>query len=111
MPLVIFPEGGRCRDGHLQPFMPGGFYVAIKSGIDIIPMALVGTFELLPMNTYHIKPRPLQLLVGEPISSKGYSSRQVDEFSAVVRNAIAALYYSKAEVGQRPAGSQPQAAG
>ena len=65
--------------------MPGGFYVAIKSGIDIIPMALVGTFELLPMNTYHIQPRPLQLLVGEPISSKGYSSRQVDQLSGVVR--------------------------
>jgi 1-acyl-sn-glycerol-3-phosphate acyltransferase len=111
MPLVIFPEGGRCRNGHLQPFMPGGFYVAIKSGADIIPMALVGTFELLPMNTYHIQPRPLQLLVGEPISSKGYTSRQVDELSAVVRKAIADLYYSKAEVGPRSAESQPQAAG
>jgi len=111
MPLVIFPEGGRCRDGHLQPFMPGGFYVAIKSGIDIIPMALVGTFELLPMNTYHIQPRPLQLLVGEPISSKGYSSRQVDQLSGVVRKAIEDLYYSQAEVGPRPAPQQAQPAG
>jgi 1-acyl-sn-glycerol-3-phosphate acyltransferase len=111
MPLVIFPEGGRCRDGHLQPFMPGGFYVAIKSGIDIIPMALVGTFELLPMNTYHIQPRPLQLLVGEPISSKGYTSRQVDQLSAVVRKAIEDLYYSKAEVGPRPAPQQAQPTG
>ena len=102
MPLVIFPEGGRCRDGHLQPFMSGGFYVAIKAGIDIIPMALVGTFELLPMNTYHIQPRPLHLLVGEPISTKGYTSRQVDQLSAVVRKAIEQLYYSKAGVGPPP---------
>jgi 1-acyl-sn-glycerol-3-phosphate acyltransferase len=102
MPLVIFPEGGRCRDGHLQPFMPGGFYVAIKAGIDIVPMALVGTFELLPMNTYHIQPRPLELLIGEPISTKGYTSRQVDQLSAVVHKAIGELYYSKAQVGSRP---------
>jgi 1-acyl-sn-glycerol-3-phosphate acyltransferase len=112
MPLVIFPEGGRCRDGHLQPFMPGGFYVAIKSGADIVPMALVGTFELLPMNTFHIQPRPLYLLVGEPISSKGYTSRQVDQLSAVVHKAIADLYYSKAEVGPRSAApTQAQPAG
>jgi 1-acyl-sn-glycerol-3-phosphate acyltransferase len=111
MPLVIFPEGGRCRDGHLQPFMPGGFYVAIKSGIDIVPMALVGTFELLPMNTYHIQPRLLQLLVGEPIPSNGYTSRQVDQLSAVVRKAIEDLYYSKAEVGPRAAPQQAQPAG
>jgi 1-acyl-sn-glycerol-3-phosphate acyltransferase len=111
MPLVIFPEGGRSRDGHLQPFMSGGFYVAIKAGIDIIPMALIGTFDLLPMNTYHIQPRPLQLLVGDPISTKGYTSRQVDRLSAVVRKAIEELYYSKAEVGPRPAAPQPQVAG
>lgn len=100
MPLVIFPEGGRSRDGHLQPFMSGGFYVAIKAGIDIVPMALIGTFDLLPMNTFHIKPRPLQLLVGDPISAKGYTSRQVDQLSDVVHKAIEELYYSKAE---RPA--------
>ena len=111
MPLVIFPEGGRSRDGHLQPFMSGGFYVAIKAGIDVIPMALVGTFDLLPMNTYHIQPRPLQLLVGDPISTKGYTARQVDRLSAVVRKAIEELYYSKAEVGPRPAAPQPQVAG
>jgi 1-acyl-sn-glycerol-3-phosphate acyltransferase len=111
MPLVIFPEGGRSRDGHLQPFMSGGFYVAIKAGIDIVPMALVGTFDLLPMNTYHIKPRRLELLVGDPISTKGYTSRQVDQLSAVVRKAIENLYYSKAEVGPRSSVTQPQAAG
>jgi 1-acyl-sn-glycerol-3-phosphate acyltransferase len=111
IPLVIFPEGGRSRDRHLQPFMPGGFYVAIKAGIDIVPMALVGTFDLLPMNTYHIKPQPLQLLVGEPISTKGYTSRQVDQLSAVVHKAIEDIYYSKAEMEPRAPVPQPQAAG
>jgi len=111
MPLVIFPEGGRCRDGHLQPFMSGGFYVAIKAGVDIVPMALIGTFELLPMNTYHIQPRPLQLLVGEPISTKGYTSRQVDQLSAVVRKAIEELYYSKAGIARPAPAAEPKAVG
>ncbi len=55
MPLVIFPEGGRSADGHIQPFLPGAFFMAIKAEVDIVPIALVGTYELLPMDTYHIK--------------------------------------------------------
>jgi 1-acyl-sn-glycerol-3-phosphate acyltransferase len=31
MPLVIFPEGGRTRDGKIQPFLPGAFFLAIKA--------------------------------------------------------------------------------
>jgi 1-acyl-sn-glycerol-3-phosphate acyltransferase len=74
-------------------------------------MALIGTFDLLPMNTYHIKPRALHLVVGHPISTKGYTSRQADQLSAVVRKAIEELYYSKAEIEPRAPVPQPQAAG
>src|SRR5260370_10657262 len=71
MPLVIFPEGGRTRDGRIQPFLPGTFFLAIKAQADIVPIALVDTFNLLPMNTYHIKRQPLEMRVGEPISTAG----------------------------------------
>jgi 1-acyl-sn-glycerol-3-phosphate acyltransferase len=98
VPLVIFPEGGRSANGHLQPFMSGGFFSAIKAGVDVVPMAIVGTYEALKMNTFHIRPRPLQLVVGEPISSAGYSLRESDKLAEVTRNAIAELYYARASV-------------
>src|SRR5580698_10163986 len=53
MPLVIFPEGGRTPDGEIKPFLPGAFFLAIKAQVDIVPVALVGTYELLPMDTFH----------------------------------------------------------
>jgi 1-acyl-sn-glycerol-3-phosphate acyltransferase len=93
MPLVIFPEGGRTPDGEIKPFMPGAFYLAIKAQADIVPVALVGTFELLPMNTYHIKPRPLEMRVGEPISTAGYSLREMEALSEKVHGAMEDLYY------------------
>jgi len=46
MPLVIFPEGGRTADGRIQPFLPGAFFLAIKAQVDIVPVALLGTYEL-----------------------------------------------------------------
>jgi 1-acyl-sn-glycerol-3-phosphate acyltransferase len=94
MPLVIFPEGGRTPDGEIKPFLPGAFYLAIKAQVDIVPIALVGTYELLPMNTYHIKSRPLEMRVGEPISTAGYGPREMEQLSARVKKAMEELYYS-----------------
>lgn len=93
MPLVIFPEGGRTPDGELKPFLPGAFFLALKAQVDIVPIALVGTFETLPMNTYHIKSRPLEMRVGEPISTAGLTNRDLEALSAKVHRAMEELYY------------------
>ena len=93
MPLVIFPEGGRTPDGQIKPFMPGAFFLAIKAQVDVVPVALVGTYELLPMDTYHIKCRPLEMRVGQPIPTTGLKARDVETLSAKVRKAMEDLYY------------------
>jgi len=98
MPLVIYPEGGRTPDGEIKPFLPGAFFLAIKAQVDIVPVALVGTFELLPMDTYHIKCRPLGMRVGEPIPTTGLTMRDLEAVSARVRKAIEDLYYAKCPV-------------
>ena len=93
MPLVIFPEGGRTNDGHIKPFLPGAFFLAIKAQVDIVPVALVGTFELLPMDTYHIKCRPLEMRVGEPIPTAGLTVRDMEALSQKVHAALERLYH------------------
>jgi 1-acyl-sn-glycerol-3-phosphate acyltransferase len=92
MPLVIFPEGGRTPDGEIKPFLPGAFFLAIKAQVDIGPVALVGTYELLPMNTYHIKCRPLEMRVGEPISTAGLKGADLEMVSARVKAELEKLY-------------------
>jgi 1-acyl-sn-glycerol-3-phosphate acyltransferase len=93
MPLVIFPEGGRTDDGYIKPFLPGAFFLAIKAQVDIVPVALVGTYELLPMDTFHIKCRPLEMRVGEPIPTAGLTIRDLETVSAKVQKALEDLYY------------------
>jgi 1-acyl-sn-glycerol-3-phosphate acyltransferase len=93
MPLVIFPEGGRTPDGQVKPFLPGAFFLAIKARVDVVPVALVGTYELLPMNTYHVKCRPLEMRIGEPISTAEYKMRDMEALSAKVQKAVEDLYY------------------
>lgn len=95
MPLVIFPEGGRTADGEIKPFLPGAFFLAIKAQVDIVPVALIGTYELLPMDTYHIKCRPLEMRVGEPISTSGMTMKDMEAVSARVQNELEKLYYAQ----------------
>jgi 1-acyl-sn-glycerol-3-phosphate acyltransferase len=94
LPLVIFPEGGRTPDGTIKPFLPGALFLAIKSQVDIVPVALVGTYELLPMDTFHIKCRPLEMRVGEPIPTAGMTLRDMEAVSAKVQKAVEDLYYA-----------------
>jgi len=100
IPLVIFPEGARTPDGEIKPFMHGAFFFAIRAQVDIVPIALVGTFDLLPMDTYHIKCRPIEMRVGDPIPTAGLTIRDMESLSARVQEAIEAL-----NEGRKPARS------
>jgi len=98
MPLVVFPEGGRSPNGQIMPFMSGAFYIAIKAGVEVVPMAIVGTYEVLPMNSFHIRPGAMELVVGDPISTAGYGLRDMDVLAALVQKAVEDLYYSRSRV-------------
>ena len=88
MPLFVFPEGGRTSDGELRPFQAGAAYLAIRAQVPIVPIALSGVYDLLPIHTKHFYPCTLTVRVGEPIETKGMNVRQNGELTERVRNAI-----------------------
>jgi 1-acyl-sn-glycerol-3-phosphate acyltransferase len=102
-PLVIFPEGGRTEDGNLQSFMKGPAFLAIRAQVPIVPMALIGTRELLPMHGAHFRPRPVKLVIGEPIDSTKYSIRQASQLTEKLYGEIAFLCQGHAEEPPLPA--------
>jgi 1-acyl-sn-glycerol-3-phosphate acyltransferase len=104
MPLVIFPEGGRTPTGEVKEFLAGAFFMAIKAQVDIVPMAIVGSYEMLKMNTFHIKPHSLELLVGDPIPTAGLTLRDMEALSARVKTAIEDLYYSRSSIADPRSG-------
>jgi 1-acyl-sn-glycerol-3-phosphate acyltransferase len=68
--MLLFPEGGRSPHG-LREFTEGAAYIAIKAGVPIVPMALIGMREKLPMGSIHIRTGRVTLRIGAPISTKG----------------------------------------
>lgn len=97
MPLVVFPEGGRSATGELQEFMGGAFYVAIRAQAPVVPMAIVGSYALLPMNSFHMIPGDVRLVIGEPIPTAGLRMRDMRKLAAQVRQVIAELHDSQAK--------------
>jgi 1-acyl-sn-glycerol-3-phosphate acyltransferase len=87
--VLVFPEGGRARDGQLQEFKEGAFLLAIKSGIPILPVGLWGTYEMLPMGSGVIRPGPVRMRIGAPIPTQGLRDRGA--LSNQVRAAIQEL--------------------
>ena len=95
-PLVLFPEGGRSASGSLKPFQSGAAFMALRAQVPLIPIALIGTHELLPIHVYHLTPRPLKVVAGEPISTLGRTTRDADALTAELRAAIETLYQQHA---------------
>jgi 1-acyl-sn-glycerol-3-phosphate acyltransferase len=98
IPVMVFPEGGRSPTGQLQAFLGGAFLIAIAEQVPVAPMAIVGTYELLPINSFHALPGNLELVIGKPIPTIGLRARDMDALAAQVRQVIAAMYYSHAAV-------------
>ena len=92
--VVIFPEGTRTRDGRLQPFKSGAMYLAIKSGVDIVPMAIVGGFEIMPKGCFLVKPGRMVIKIGKPVSSRAYTQKQKKELADLLHDKVAALIAS-----------------
>jgi 1-acyl-sn-glycerol-3-phosphate acyltransferase len=111
MPLFIFPEGGRTQSGYLQPFMKGPAFMAIKAQVPLIPMALIGTWELLPIHATEFHPVPVMLVVSEPIATRGMTMKQADRLTALLQQRIEELYYEHSwlERPEQPAPAPPGA--
>jgi 1-acyl-sn-glycerol-3-phosphate acyltransferase len=95
MPMMIFPEGGRAFNGELQPMAAGAAWMAIKAQVPLVPLTLIGTYELLPIHVYALQPRPLKLIVGEPISTVGMATRDAEALTARMQAIIHETYIAE----------------
>jgi 1-acyl-sn-glycerol-3-phosphate acyltransferase len=85
--MVIFPEGTRSRDGRLLPFKKGPFYLAIDSGVSVVPVSMVNTFRIWPKGHFYIKPLTARVVFHRPLNPRDFATR--DDLMNAVRDKIA----------------------
>lgn len=89
--VILFPEGTRSLDGKLHPFKTGGMVLAIKSGVPLVPVAISGTFSVLPKGKLLAKPGRVTIRVGAPVETKGVGAGQKQELAERMHDAVARL--------------------
>ena len=86
--VLIFPEGTRSEDGKLQIFKKGGFHLAIKSGCDVIPVAINNSRNIVPKGSLRINRGTIVLNIGRPIPGKNYSKKDINRLIEGVWEAV-----------------------
>jgi 1-acyl-sn-glycerol-3-phosphate acyltransferase len=94
--IIIFPEGTRSADGELLPFKKGAFRLATGIGVDIVPVAVIGSREALPRNGWRIRKQPITVRFGQPIPAAEYGPARTTELIGRVREAINGLRHAPA---------------
>ena len=72
--------------------LSGCAYMAIKAQVPLVPLTLIGTYELLPIHIYALHPRPLKIIVGDPIPTDGLTTRDADALTQRLYQAISNTY-------------------
>ena len=86
--VLVFPEGTRSEDGHVQAFKKGGFHMAIKAGCDIVPIAVVNSRAIVPKGSLRINKGTIKMNIGRPIPVKDYSKRDINDLIKRTREAV-----------------------
>jgi 1-acyl-sn-glycerol-3-phosphate acyltransferase len=89
--VLVFPEGGRSETGELQEFKDGAAYLAIKAGVPVVPLGLIGMFDILRMHSVHIRSGQVTLRVGEPIPTAGMTLADRGRLTQMLRDRVAEL--------------------
>ena len=92
LPLMLFPEGGRTEDGELHRMVAGAAWMALKAQVPLVPLTIIGTYELLPIHVYALHPRPLRLVIGQPIATAGLTTRDAERLTELLRAEIFRTY-------------------
>ena len=89
--VLIFPEGTRSPDGHLQPFKTGAIMLAIKAGVPVVPVGFNGTHQVLPKGSLVARGGDVVLRIGTPLPTSDFNVKDKQELALKVQQQVAEL--------------------
>jgi 1-acyl-sn-glycerol-3-phosphate acyltransferase len=93
--ILVFAEGTRARDDRVGPFKKGGFVLATKAGVPVVPLAVRGTFGLLPKGSFlEFRPGTVHASFGEAIDPALARNAGKDALLAATRDSVVRLFES-----------------
>jgi len=89
--ILVFPEGTRSTVEKLLSFRRGGFLLALKSGLPIVPAGIQGSREVQSKKSFVIRPGTIWVHYGAPLDTADYSVSGKDDLMDTVRERMLSL--------------------
>jgi 1-acyl-sn-glycerol-3-phosphate acyltransferase len=89
--VVIFPEGTRSLNGELQPFKSGAMVLAIKARVPIVPVAIIGTHQILAKGKLLSAPGRVVIRLGHPVDTTQFALAEKQELALRLHQDVAGL--------------------
>ena len=96
--VIMFPEGTRSKTGELQKFKKGAFVLAIQTGVDIVPAAIIGSRDVMNKGSWKITPGTITVRFGTPIPVEGLGMDDRNELTERARAAVLDLQAEQARL-------------
>lgn len=96
--VIIFPEGTRSDTGELRSFKKGAFMLALRTGVDIVPVGIRGSRAVLPKGSWRVRPGEIHVRIGNIIRVSDYTFETRDALMKRVRAEIERLMLPDEEV-------------
>lgn len=74
--VILFAEGTRTRDGNLLPFKRGAFALAISAGVPVVPLTILGSYNIMRKGKLRVNKGEITILVDSPIDAREYRDKQ-----------------------------------
>ena len=86
--FLIFPEGTRSRNGHIQPFRRGAFFLAVNSQAPVIPISISGSYDLMPKGSYSTKKGRIKVVFHPEVSTQGLNKDDIPDLMKKIQDII-----------------------
>jgi 1-acyl-sn-glycerol-3-phosphate acyltransferase len=86
--MVIFPEGTRSKGENLGEFKAGSLKLALKAKVPIVPVTISGSYKIMELNGFIIKPAHVEISIHDPISTDELTKEQATELPEKIREII-----------------------
>jgi 1-acyl-sn-glycerol-3-phosphate acyltransferase len=90
--VMVFAEGTRSPDGQISEFKKGGFIAAVQRKIPLLPVTVNGSRRVMRKGSFTLKPGKIQVVIGDPIDTSGYTSKTIPELIDKTRQVIIANF-------------------
>jgi 1-acyl-sn-glycerol-3-phosphate acyltransferase len=90
--VMVFAEGTRSPDGQIHEFKKGGFVTAVRRKIPILPVTINGSRRIMRKGSFALKPGKIQIVVGDPIDTSGYTTDTIQNLIDKTRQTIIANF-------------------